>query len=55
MKSWSTESNPKGDLFHDETPIPRVDDEDRERAIRFMERAGASDLLEMLGLSDAAQ
>lgn len=54
MKTWSTNQHPKGDLYSDETPIPRLTITEQylvmRRAYKSVPRELVDDVLETLGL-----
>ena len=56
MKSWSTGApNPRGDLYVDETPVKKIEEEEAELATRYVKRVAPPDLvdeaLDWLGLT----
>lgn len=60
MKTWSVgPPNPRGDLYTDETPVPKPTEEERALAVRRVMRLAepglVDEVLEMLGLTDASQ
>lgn len=54
MKSWSTDTHPKGDLYADEAPVPPLTISEQYLAMRStykkIPREMVNDVLEALGL-----
>lgn len=54
MKTWSTTSHPKGDLYTDEKPVPPLTYAEVKRAMKMVRRQvpkeEVADVLEALGL-----